>query len=658
MIGGRAVESVDNVGPLDGPRSTAVLCVGSRTEIWASTIESLTRAHVPVIALVEPGTRFDARLEALDGFSASSADLVTMIERLEKGPDVSLFLATAPVVIPPGGLDAANALMDDDVRVATVSFWSNNANYLSFPDRNRPSGLVANGHNEESLTQVLRAIPAVRSRPTPIPVPVGAGVLLSCAVLTSIGGLDRSSPSPEVAVLDFALRAARRGMINAVDPSTFVTRPLTPSWAGDAVDDPFVRHWLHVRYPEFPSGFDAERDSAVGPLAGALEYCRAATFGLRIAIDASCLGPYEMGTQVSVLNQIDALAQHPGVSRIFVGTPGGSVPAYAGQILQHSKVVVCPEDGGNFPGVHDVDVLHRPFQPSGYLPFEHWRRIARRTVVTIQDLIAYENGSYFMEPGEWQAYRAFMRRAACSVDRVVALSHDTRRAIQAAWLPIAPDAVTVVEAGTDHLRPTESTPTVPVEMLRADAVGAPFILVMGASYGHKNRDIAVQAWHELRRRGSAARLVLAGAVVPFGSTRDAEALAVAGAERPIVLPDVTSSERDWLLKHADVVAYPTSAEGFGLVPFEAAAFGTPCAFVGFGPLDELLADVPVRARDWSPSAMADVLEYLMQDADAARAQVDAVRSSSGRLTWAHCADRLVTTYLETLGRPRISAVGQ
>ena len=50
---------------------------------------------------------------------------------------------------------------------------------------------------------------------------------------------------------------------------------------------------------------------------------------------------------------------------------------------------------------------------------------------------------------------------------------------------------------------------------------------------------------------------------------------------------VSSESRSWLMTIAAVVLYPSSAEGFGFVPYEAAALGTPSSFAHFGPLAEL-----------------------------------------------------------------------
>ena len=145
----------------------------------------------------------------------------------------------------------------------------------------------------------------------------------------------------------------------------------------------------------------------------------------------------------------------------------------------------------------------------------------------------------------------------------------------------------------------------PRELMARGFVEGQFILCLGTDYAHKNRDLALAVLADLRRRGHAHALVMAGPTVPYGSSQLAEAnfLLHHGdtlESEVFLLPDLPSSERNWLIRHADLVLYPSSAEGFGLVPYEAARFGTPTLFTRFGPLQELAPDIPVAAEDWSP----------------------------------------------------------
>lgn len=629
----------------------AILCCGDGgAEEWAASVASLVAADVSVLLLTADvaaaRTLFSHQAIRIEDWDLTRAVAHLLEERWLAG-----FFATAPVVVPEAPFERALAAIAADIRLASVSFFSNDANYLSFPQRNQPAGLVPSGYDERTLTRRLREI-AVGQPIVPLPVPAGGAVLITALALRAVGGIDINAATPEVAVLDVALRAVRRGLRNVLDASTYLMRPQQPGRGLDALDDPAARTWLSQRHHFFPTLFDYEKQAQNTPLADSLALRKASVLGLRVLVDGACFGPYETGTQVAVLAQIDALANHPGVREVVVGTQHGEVPNYAAAVLGRRDVRVCAEAGGTFPDVTDVDIIHRPYQPSGPLPFERWHAISRRSVVTIQDLIAYDNGHYHVMPEDWLGYRSSMVDAVKQSDAIVAISHDTADAVRQARMPIDDAALHVIENGTDHLAPGSEPPLPPEPLLKGGLAAASFILVLGASYSHKNRDLAITAWQELRRRGHPVHLVLAGVVVPLGSTRNEEALASAGSdEMPIVLPDVTSSERDWLLEHASIVLYPTSAEGFGLVPFEAAIMGTPTLFVEFGPLAELLPDVPVRGSDWSAEDMADGMATLLSDPDVAREQVESILKVSRDLTWSRFASKLVDVYLNAMGRP-------
>jgi glycosyltransferase involved in cell wall biosynthesis len=105
------------------------------------------------------------------------------------------------------------------------------------------------------------------------------------------------------------------------------------------------------------------------------------------------------------------------------------------------------------------------------------------------------------------------------------------------------------------------------------------------------------------------------------------------------------------LRHASLLLYPTSAEGFGLVPYEAARFGTPTVAIPFGPLREVNPDAPIWSDDWSASSLADAAEALLRDPGAARDQVETTITAGASFKWEYTADRLVEVYRTLLGWP-------
>ncbi len=381
---------------------------------------------------------------------------------------------------------------------------------------------------------------------------------------------------------------------------------------------------------------------------------RAQARGLRILVDGSWLGSWEMGTQVQAVAMVQALARRDDVERVTMALPA-VLPAAARELLAGPKVDARSDTGGNLAGLGPADIVHRPFQPDWPLDIGAWRREAARTVVTILDLIAYTVGSYHPSGEHWVAHRRTIAQTVGAVDGVVVISDDVASQVRRERLAVENDRLFVVGLGTDHLQwdaPESEPPAV-------NAAGtARFVLVLGADYAHKNRDLAVRAHAELVRRGLDVGLVLVGPSVLHGSSQVAEvaaapAAAGAAADRTVRLPNVPAAERNWLLRHAALVLYPTSAEGFGLVPYEAARLGTPTVMVPVGPLVDLAARLPVTAADWSPGALADASEALLWDPTLAATQVRATLAAGRDLTWDATAARLVDVYRSLLARPAV-----
>jgi hypothetical protein len=118
---------------------------------------------------------------------------------------------------------------------------------------------------------------------------------------------------------------------------------------------------------------------------------------------------------------------------------------------------------------------------------------------------------------------------------------------------------------------------------------------------------------------------------------------------------VSEAEKAWLLSRARLVLYPTVHEGFGLIPFEAAAHGVPCMWAAGTSLSELLDDDAASLVAWDPVASADRALALMRD-DRAREQNVALVTRAGEgLTWEATAACLLDVYEQTCDAPATAA---
>jgi glycosyltransferase involved in cell wall biosynthesis len=585
--------------------------------------------------------------------AAHPADLLNQVWALRRVPVLAV---DGAVTLPDNFLGRALTLMADDLRVASVSFFSNDAGFLSFPVRNGTSGRPPDGHDAPSVTRLLREL-GPHEQPTPIPTAVGTAILLARSALETVGGF---VPGPRAeymgSIADFAVRARARGFIHLLDDSTFYMRHRA---AGDVphnigtLDDlhPDERHWIHVLYPNEVEFVDHEARSQDSPVALAHGLARTKVLGLRVAVDGSYLGPIETGTQVSILATVEALSRRRDVREVVVALQS-DIPRYAADVLSLPKVTARPVNFESLEGLGRCDVAHRLIQPDKWFSVDRWRATADRVIVTVLDLIAFRNGGYHENATEWLTYRNSIRRGVAAADAVFVISEDVKVQVELERLPVDPQRLHAVPFGTEHLTGDEPT-EIPRELLARGFVEGQYILVLGTDYTHKNRDLALAVLGELRDRGHAHALIMAGPTVPHGSSRLNEVTRRQHGLPPIdsevfVLPDVPSAERNWLMRHADLVLYPSSAEGFGLVPFEAARFGTPTLFTRFGPLQEMAPDIPVAAENWSPEALAAAADTLLSDRAQARVQVESCLEAGAKYTWAATAERLTDLYRQIL----------
>ena len=636
---------------------TAVVYVGTHPERYLVAVRSLLErsdADVVVGCLYTQflstfaglGSRVEARMVG------SVSELINVVYAERR---THIAAVNEPCVLPPDAFTTALAWLADDLRYATVSFLSNAADFLSFPVRNLPTDRAPDGTDEQSITRRLRTLAPVAG-PAPVPYATGPIVVLGAAALGAVGEVVApASARFDIAVADFSVRAREKGFVDVIDTSTYVLRP--SDLAVESIDTtltPDDRGWLLHRHQSMIAFVDHERLSGDSPFALAHQVARVKINGLRILVDGSCFGPNQVGTQVATTHIIRALSEHSEVAEVYVVLPG-PIPRYAADVLTAPKVTARAAPNGDLSTFGPIDVAYRPFQPTPGWDVARWKTVGVRFVVNVLDTIAFHNGAYFASTGEWMAYRLFLRDCVHQADAVTVISNDVIEQMMLHRFPIERSQIVSVALGTEHLRGDEAG-ELPDELRARGFVGGAFALCLGVNYTHKNRELALDAHELVRAAGHNLSLVFAGPSVPHGTTRVLEARR-GPREHVFVLPELRESERNWLLRHASIVWYPTSAEGFGLVPFEAAAFGTPAVAVDFGPVRELAGrrfgdDVPVLATDWSPEALAVAARSLLDDPDLARRHVETLLAAGDRYSWRATGDALVELFRRVLGRPR------
>lgn len=375
------------------------------------------------------------------------------------------------------------------------------------------------------------------------------------------------------------------------------------------------------------------------------------TEALSITVDVTWLGPHETGAQVLTTAAVAAMADDARVAAItLIGV--AALPTYATHLTEHAKITLAGSDDE----LPRADIVWYPNQIDQRSNIAAARALGRRVVTTYLDLIAYDIPRYHASHEAWAAYRALQRTIALSVDGITTISADVANRLLKEVPRLDPERVFPLPLGLDHVA-SESAPAEPPSDIAdlAKALGGKrFLLILGNDFQHKNRDFGIQVWQQVLQQGQACDLVLAGLHVKASSSKEAEKSLLAkhvdlrGTAH--TLGHVASAARAWLLANAAVVVYPSSAEGFGLVPYESAALGTPSTFTRFGPLAEIanVTDVP---KTWSVEAYAGDVAGLLADQRKAADRVAALREAIAHHTWRGFALQLIDFFILTAQRP-------
>jgi len=381
---------------------------------------------------------------------------------------------------------------------------------------------------------------------------------------------------------------------------------------------------------EDPGGAPPDR---LGAEARARRLARVGLSRPSLTLDARSLTERMTGTQLHTLEVLRALHAHGDTAlRVIVPEPIGS---YAAAVLDELGVDRVGYEEIRHGRVPRTDVVHRPFQVTSADDIGVLGLSGERVVVTHQDLISYRNPGYHASADDWHHHRRHTREALGFADLVV---FGSRHALEDAVVDdlVARHRARLVPIGADHVSAAE--PVRPAGLAEGD-----FLLCLGTDYRHKNRPFAIELLTALRERGWDGSLVLAGPPVAHGGTRDEEA-----GEGVADLGPVSEGEKAWLYEHAAAVVYPTTYEGFGLIPFEAAAHGTACLWAPVASLADVLPPELGLLVPWDASASAErVLPVLRDPAN----HVEAVKEAARRYTWRATAEALRDVYLEVLTLP-------
>ncbi len=291
---------------------------------------------------------------------------------------------------------------------------------------------------------------------------------------------------------------------------------------------------------------------------------------------------------------------------------------------------------------HRLDLMHFPHFNVPIL-------YRRPFIVTIHDLIithfptvrATRLGPvmyYFKRLGYTVAIRSAVRRAK----KVITVSEYVKNELHD-YFHLAKESIVVTYEAADAFPENSDTPE---QILRRLQIQSPFLLYVGNAYPHKNLELLLESFVELRRQHPEVKLVLVGKMDYF-YTRLLALRQALKLDDAVIFPGyVADADLPALYRQAMLYVFPSLSEGFGLPPLEAMQYGAPVACSSYSCLPEILGQSAAYFDPKNKHAIVQVLSDLIQHEEKRAVLRQRGFEQVKRYSWKNMAEQTLAYYRE------------
>jgi glycosyltransferase involved in cell wall biosynthesis len=323
------------------------------------------------------------------------------------------------------------------------------------------------------------------------------------------------------------------------------------------------------------------------------------------------------------------------------------------------------------------NVEMRPLRLPLYLPSEHvvWPAVLSRAradlfhspyvvlpfaarvpaVITVHDLILERHPEYRPRGSLQRLYGPLTRLSTARADLVLTVTNATSRDIQQHYR-VDDARLRVIGNGVDRSFRPEENPAHLAAVRERYRLPSRFILAVGAARPQKSLETLVDAFAYLDPSVAPA-LVIAGEVDARFADGVSGRVDAHGIASRVVRPGfIYEGDLPALYTLADVLAFPSVAEGFGLPPLEAMACGTPVVAATTSAVCEVVGDAALTFDPCDAGELATRLGNALTDPALRTTLTKRGLKRAGAFTWERVADATLQAYAVVEARAKATCV--
>lgn len=286
-----------------------------------------------------------------------------------------------------------------------------------------------------------------------------------------------------------------------------------------------------------------------------------------------------------------------------------------------------------------LDMLHATFVPPPWSPTAY--------VFTVHDISMFVHPEFYPAAIRWRMNRLILQGIR-QARRILCISEHARDQI-AEHFHLAADRLAVVHHGVG----AQFCPIPPARrqaVLATYGIHVPYVLHVGKLQARKNVVRLLQAFHQFRHAlRSEVKLVLAGRGT-WTSPDIVDTMAQLHLHDDVIeLGHVDAHDLPALYSGAQMFAFPSLLEGFGLPVLEAMACGTPVLTSNVSCLPEIADNAALLVNPYSVSDLADGMYRVFTDMPLREDLLARGFARAQAFSWQQTARQTLAVYQQAAG---------